>query len=187
MSGKYLVLPSLALALATVALAQSGRGEVKLTMDEVPFQPINGLTVKGVTFADTAGATYNTANGGQLDWVQDPTIEGNVTVGEVITITFPYAVNDFQFGFALSTFGSIKEAVSVKLYSDTAGANLIGTFTASSSSLVSFTEGLFVSPSNVGVIGRAVVTFLPGPYAFAIDNLTFSLYNNLYLSLLWAA
>ena len=40
---------------------------------------------------------------------------------------------------------------------------------------------------NVGVIGRAVVTFPVVGAAFAIDNLTLSLYNSLYLNLLWGA
>jgi hypothetical protein len=68
----------------TILLFSSGLAQAQfqfangsfLTMDEVPFQPINGLTVKGVTFADTAGADYNAGDGGQQFFTQDPVIEG---------------------------------------------------------------------------------------------------------------
>jgi hypothetical protein len=86
----------------------------------------------------------------------------------------------------LSTQGTVNNAVATTLYSDTAGTQLIGTFTAAGLGGDAFTNGLFVSPSNVGVIGRAVVSFpnTGGATAFAIDNLTFSLYNNLFGNLL---
>jgi hypothetical protein len=60
------------LTLTTVAHVQCGRGLVTLRMDGdgmgiPPGTPINGLTVKGVTFADTTGAHYRVSNGGFLD------------------------------------------------------------------------------------------------------------------------
>ena len=182
---KSLVLGTgLALAIAMIANAQSGGGEVKLTMDEVAFQPIDGLTVKGVTFHDTAGANYDAANGGTLMWTRDPVIEG--PTNDVVTIDFPYAVNGFQFSFALETGGFVKDAVSVDLFGP--GGVALGTFTASSDSAPTdfFANGIFVSPSNVDVIGRAVVHLntAAGAPRFALDYLTFSTYNNLFGPLL---
>ncbi len=171
----------MALALATLAQAQSGGGEVKLTMAEVPFQPINGLTVNGVTFHDTTGANYNAGNGGQLTWTQDPVIEGDTT--DVITIDFPYPVQDFQFGVAMATTSLIPNAVSVDLYGP--GGVPLGTYSASAQSYGSFSNGLFVSPSNIGPITRAVVRFdATAAGRFGLDNLTFSLYNYLFGALL---
>ena len=179
---KSLILAAMvALALATVAQAQSGGGEVKLTMDEVAFQPINGLTVKGVTFHDTTGATYNTGNGGQLMWTSDPVIEGGTD--DVITIDFPYAVQEFQFGVAMSTGATVPNAVWVDIYGQ--GGVFLGTYSASVQSYGSFSNGLFVSPSNIGTMIRAVVRFNnTPPTRFGLDNLTFSLYNDLFGALL---
>ena len=94
---------------ATILLASAGLAQAQfqyangslLTMDEVPFQPINGLTVKGVTFADTAGAAYNAGDGGIQFYTQDPVIEGN-TAGEAITMTFVTPITSLSFGFALT-------------------------------------------------------------------------------------
>jgi hypothetical protein len=127
----------------------------------------------------------------------DPFIEGN-TPGETISITFPYPVDGFQFGFALNsvTPAPVPNSVAVSLFADTAGTIPLGTFTASSMSIAGcpntltnlpcFNEGQFVSPLGVGLIGKAVVTF-PDPFfsAFGLDNLTYDDYCSLNQDLLF--
>ena len=164
--------------LATVLLFSSGMAQAQfqyangsfLTMDEVGFQPINGLTVKGVTFADTAGADYDAGDGGKQVYTQDPVIEGFLP--ETITMTFVSPITSFKFGFALSTQQTLTNAVEVQLY-DPAG-NLLGTFFANGqvNGNDNFTGGYFSAPA-VGVIAKAVVSF-PNPGtadAFGFDNL----------------
>jgi hypothetical protein len=53
-----------------VGAAPVSAQQVTLTMDEVPFQPVNGLSIQGVTFgfvidgAASTDAFYNAPNGG---------------------------------------------------------------------------------------------------------------------------
>src|SRR2546422_83360 len=73
-----------------------------LTMDELPFQPVNGLTFKGVTFHfsisgnPSTDANYHASNGGIGTYVQDPSLEGN-SLG-VLTLDFATPVSGLQFG-----------------------------------------------------------------------------------------
>jgi hypothetical protein len=163
---------------ATILLFSSGLAQAQfqyangslLTMDEVGFQPINGLTVKGVTFADTAGADYNAGDGGQQVFTQDPVIEG--ALPEAITMTFVSPVTSLSFGFALSTQQTLANAVEVQLF-DPAN-NPLGTFFANGkvNGTDNFTGGEFSAP-NVGLIAKAVVTFpnAGGAADFGFDNL----------------
>jgi hypothetical protein len=172
MTLKFMSSSVLALAFTSVAFAQT-LNVVTLTMDEVPFQPINGLTVKGVTFADTAGAAYNAGNGGQLHFTQDPVIEGNSN--DVITMTFANPVTFISFGIAMRTQATIPGAYTIQLY-DPAN-NLIGTYSAGVSLFPgdAFSGGVF-SVSAVGLISKAVLSFTAagqaGASGFGFDNLT---------------
>ncbi len=95
---RLLLSAALVLSASTAAHAQ---GFVLLNMTEVPNQliPVAGLTVKNITFAcNVAGcASYNAANGGQLAFVTDPSIEG-ATAGTVLTITLGGPTTHLQFG-----------------------------------------------------------------------------------------
>jgi hypothetical protein len=165
------------LALATILLFSSSLAQAQfqyangsfLTMDEVPFQPINGLTVKGVTFADTAGADYNASGGGQQLYTQDPVIEGP-TGGEAITMTFFSPITSLKFGFALSTGGSVTNAVTVQLFDPLGHPLAIVSVNGVQNPGDNFDGGEFVAP-NVGLIGSAVVTFSTAAGAFGLDNL----------------
>jgi hypothetical protein len=160
----------LLLAISTVANAQ--QGTVKLTMDEIPFQPINGVTLKGVTFADTTGADIHAPNGGQQHDTQDPVIEGQ-TAGETLTMTFNNIAYGLQFGVTLSANGPLAPGFTVSLY-DPLG-NFLGTFPVNTAPVGSdfFTEGIF--SSNL-VIGKAVVTFNSAQAgAFGLDNVIYGL------------
>jgi hypothetical protein len=160
------------LAISTAAIAQ--QGTVKLTMDEVSFQPVNGLTIKGVTFADTAGAYIDATNGGQMHYVQDPALVGQ-TGGETLTMTFNQPAYGLQFGVALSTQGSVTAGFTVQLY-DPLGNALGGPIAVNTAQLSgdNFTEGLFTT--SLGDIGKAVVTFNSGAAVlFGLDNVVYGL------------
>lgn len=93
-----------------------------LTMDEVVFQPINGLTVwKGgmeFSFADTTGADYDAGDGGNELYTQDPVIEGQ-TAGEAITVgPFSVPVYSVRFGVALSTEVPVDPMGTLYLYNN---------------------------------------------------------------------
>jgi hypothetical protein len=184
---------SFAVGLSTVAnaqYAQNAQGDVLVPTNLNPpgFVPVNGLIVSGVTFTDTAGADYDAGNGGNLTWTQDPVIEGN-TAGETLSFTFPNAVTDFQFTTALSTQGTVANAVMVTIL----GLDAInfcdvhlGTYSATFGQQANdnFTNGIFVSPNNIGPICGASVTFNTGAAsAFGFTKLSFSLYNFLYSAL----
>jgi hypothetical protein len=160
-----------ALLLATAASAQTT--SVTINGTEVPFQAVNGLTVKGVTFTDTSGADFDAANGGQLTFTQDPVIEGQ-TGGEVITMVFPYPVSVLSFGMALSGQGTFTNAFTVTLYDS--GGNLLQTVpvTIGNPPGDAFSNGPFVS-NQPGLISKAVITFnSSAPSAFGLDNITFT-------------
>jgi hypothetical protein len=188
-----LVAVSLWLGLSMVAsgqYAQNAQGDVLVPTNLNPpgTVPVNGLTISGVTFADTTGATYDTLNGGNLTWTQDPVIEG-FTPGETLSFKFPYLISDFQFTAALSTQGTVANAVTVTIFglnqANVCSINL-GTYTATFGQQFndSFTNGIFVSPSNIGPICSASVTFNAGAaLAFGFTKLSFSLYNFIYSAL----
>jgi hypothetical protein len=161
----------LLLAISTVAIAQT---QTVITMGEVGFQPVNGLTVKGVTFTDTTGADIGAADGGQQFATQDPVIEGQ-TAGETLTMTFSTPAYGLQFGVALSTQGTVNPGFTVQLY-DPAGT-FLGTFPviAYQHPGDNFTGGLF---STGLTVGKAVVTFnSAAASAFGLDNVAFPLHN----------
>jgi hypothetical protein len=148
---------------------------ITLTMDELPLQPVNGLTFSGVTFHFTVGglastdAHYHAANGGIGTFVQDPSLEGN-SAG-VLTLDFAVPTTGLQFGVARETTGSLSPGLQVSLFDG--GLAPLGNFSVNTTVLNVFSEGQFTSPLT---IGRAVLTFpnVAGAPRFAIDNLTFA-------------
>lgn len=148
------------------------RGTI-LTMDELPFQPVNGLTFKGVTFhftingVSSTDARYNSDDGGNEKYVQDPSLEGNAL--GVLTLDFSSPTSGLQFGVARSDVGPMTPGLQVALFDGS--LNPLGTFILNTSVFTDFSEGLFSSGLT---IGRAVLSF-PNPNSvprFAIDNLT---------------
>jgi len=155
------VLASLLLLLcATTAMATT----VTLTMDEVPGQPINGLTVtKGgvsFTFTEATGALfYNSGGPGSITFVQDPSIQGPL---RTFTVTFSAQVDFIQFGLAEAVLNPLTGA-SVTLSS--------GNVIPFSLPLADpFAEGQFTY-SGVPVTGFTL-TPAPGGGSMAFDNLT---------------
>ncbi len=157
------------LGASTVASAAS----ITLTFDELPPQPVDGLTFAGVTFdfkiggVDSLDAVYNRTGPGILTYVQDPVLEGNAA--GVLTLDFVLPTSFLEFGAALSMDVPLTPGFSVDLY-DAALAPL-GSFPVDTAPLVLFSEGLF---SHTGIpVSRAVVSFAPGVGRFALDNLTY--------------
>jgi len=144
-----------------------------LTMDELPFQAVNDLSFKGVTFHFTINgvssldANYHSDDGGNEKFVQDPSLEGN-SFG-VLTLDFSAPTSGLQFGVARSDPGPMAPGLKVALFDEF--LNPLGSFNLDTRVFTDFSEGLFSSELT---IGRAVLSF-PNPNSaprFAIDNLT---------------
>ena len=143
-----------------------------LTFDELNPQPANGLHFNGVTFgftvngAPSTDATYGGFGPGTTTYVQDPALEG--TAGGRLTLQFDQPTTVFEFGLALSTFGTLQPGARVELFNP--GGHSRGTLPLNTQSLLTFTEGRF--SYHGGAIGAAVITFAPAG-RFALDNLTY--------------
>ncbi len=144
-----------------------------LTFDELPTQPIDGLSYMGITFGFKVGgspstdAIYNGIGPGTLTYLQDPSMEG--TTAGILTLDFSTPTDQLEFGVALNSYYDATSAYVVKLY-DSSYA-LIGTFTGNTSPLVLWSEGQFTYSGTR--IRRAVIGFNEQAASrFAIDNLT---------------
>ncbi len=148
-----------------------------ITFDELPAQPVDGLTVKGVTFdfkvngVDSTAAFFGGNGPGTTTYTQDPSLEGPTS--GVLTLDFAAPVSTLKFGFALSTTVTVPDATTVHLFD--ASSHEIGVFTVSATPGSNiFTSGLF-DYSGATPVARAVVNFnssLAG--AFVVDNLQFT-------------
>jgi hypothetical protein len=151
-----------ALLLAAV-LVPSSATAVTLTMDEVPNQLIDGLTVsKGgmaFTFSNPAHTLfYNSFGPGHVTYVQDPSIQGS---SSLLGVTFSVPVTSIRFGLAESAFVPLF-GVSV----------ILSDFSLHSFNLTlvdPFAEGQFVY-SGAPVTGL-FLSPAPGAAALAFDNL----------------
>lgn len=143
-----------------------------ITMDELPFQPVNGLTLKGVTFHDTTGAFFHASDGGQQHFTQDPTTTG-LAPGEVLTVDFAQPWPFVQFGMSLDTQGTLTPAFSVELFDPSLVSLGVTNVDASPLPGDHYSEALFTHSGRR--ISRLVVTFpaIPTFPAFGFDNLTF--------------
>jgi hypothetical protein len=146
-----------------------------LTFDEIPFQPVDGLSFNGVHFgfqiggASSTDANYNSAGPGQITYVNDPSLEGDAA--GTLTLTFDQPTTVVEFGVALSTLQSLPAGVTVDLHRPGRGL-LRQTISLSTSPNPSFTEGLF---SYTGPAVKTVVITFDSASAsrFALDNLDF--------------
>ena len=146
-----------------------------LTMDELPFQPIDGLSYAGVTFHFTVNglpsidAHYNSRGPGQITYVQDPSIEGDAS--GVLQVDFAQPTPYVGFGVAISNLNSLSPGFSASVYDET--MTLVGQFDVDTFPLISFSEGLFTY--NGSLVSEIIVTFnhsVPGQ-RFAFDNLNY--------------
>jgi len=93
---------------------------VTLTFDELPTQPVDGLSYMGVTFGFKVGgspstdAVYNGIGPGTLTYLQDPSMEG--TTAGVLTLDFSSPTDQLEFGVALNTYDASPMGYAVRLY-----------------------------------------------------------------------
>lgn len=162
-------------AFATPALA--AKPVTTLTFDELPFQPVDGLSFSGVTFGFQIGgvpstdANYGAFGPGSTTFVQDPSLEGN-SAG-VLTLTFDQPTTVLEFGLARSCICTLTPGVSVELFKPGAPGRPRQVITLTTSPVVSFSEALFSYSGPA--IQTAVITFPSSGLAirFALDNLKF--------------
>jgi hypothetical protein len=155
----------LVLACASVAMGTT----VTLTMDEVPTQAINGLAVtKGgvtFTFSDAGGnLLYDWPSGGQLTYVQDPSISG---APDVFGVAFSVPISTIQFGMT-GGYIPLGQMATVSFYN---GTTLIATVMLNASLTDPFPEGQFNYTSATPVTSMTVTpnaTFR----GVGFDNLT---------------
>jgi hypothetical protein len=173
-----LVLTILALLpFAFSAPALGAKPLTTLTMDELPLQPVDGLSFNGVTFgfqiggAPSTDAHYHAFGPGTTTFVQDPSLEGNPN--GTLTLSFDQPTTVLEFGIARSCFCTLTPGISVELFKPGAANRSRGVMTMTTSPVVSFSEAHF-SYSGPAV-KTAVITFPSAGIAlrFALDNLTF--------------
>lgn len=171
------IISTCTLALAIFLANLLSASAITLTMDELPAQPVNGLSFSGVTFHFTivgggigsTDAYYHGTNGGIEHFVQDPSLEGNAS--GVLTLDFAAPTAGLQFGVARLTTQPMSPGLQVSLFD--ASLAPLGNFSVNTTVFTQFSEGQFTSALT---IGRAVLSFPNAGFAprFAIDNLTFT-------------
>jgi hypothetical protein len=163
---------------AGLVSAAPSEAAVELNFSELPFQPVNGLSYKGVTFGFTINGTasmyayYNSIGNfapGDTVLVANPILKGD-TAG-ILTLDFaPRPTDQLEFDVALQTTDSLTPGFRVELF-DTGMASL-GVTPVNTSPLSHWTEGQFTYAGTP--ISRAVINFdETAPGRFAVDNLTF--------------
>lgn len=153
--------------------AGAANAAVTLTFDELPTQPVNGLTYKGVTFGFTIGgspstdALYSDVGPGAITFLQDTVLEGNSS--GILTLDFAQPTNMLQFGIALNSFYPAIPAYSVQLFNSSLG--WVANLSQNTYPLVVWSEDLFSYSGTP--ITRAIIDFNEQVAGrFALDNLT---------------
>ena len=147
---------------------------ITLTFNELPFQPVDGLSFMGVTFHFTVNgvpsgdANYDSGGPGRITYVQDPSLEGNAA--GTLTLDFDTPTPVVQFGVALSTFAPLAAGSTVELFDSTLTS--LAVLDVATAGIVSFTESRFSYHGQP--ISRVAITFNGhAALRFALDNLTF--------------
>ena len=172
-----------------IAFATAGAaGAETLTFDELGSPtPVDGLTVKGVTFdfkidgVDSSNATYNSPPPPGLPPnlfvnLQAPVLDGNAR--GILSLDFAEPISALQFAIGVESFAPVISALSVELF-DTE-SNSLGITPVNTSPLAILSEGLF-SYDGVAVT-RAILDFDESKFGlnpaldprFSVDNLTYT-------------
>ena len=91
-----------------------------IAFSELPEQPVNGVSLKGITFGFTVngqpstGATFGYPYTGNSKYSTAPDLFGN-TAG-VLTMNFAGLISDLSFGLVLFNGGTVNNACTVQLY-----------------------------------------------------------------------
>jgi hypothetical protein len=170
------------LLVTTAGLAGAAKPLVTLTFDELPTQPVNGLSFRGITFGfEVAGtgstdARYNGGGPSAATVAEVPCLEGNAA-GE-LTLRFDKPTNILRFGVVLSREGTFTPGFSVELFSPGGRSRGITDVTTTPTPVSRFgwSEGTF--DYQGAAVGTAVITFNlsfdpESGSRFALDNLTF--------------
>lgn len=132
--------------------------------------PINGLAIKGFTFAENIpGATVSSGGPGTTLNLTSPSAQsggGYSPASYVLTVTMPAATTQFGFGFAILDFSPTANAVTITAYN---GATNLGSITYPGTPDPSF-DGGFAGIGSSDPFTSARITFGPTAAAFAIDN-----------------
>ena len=152
-----------------VAAEAAGKPLTTLEFDELPFQPVNGVsfgfTLNGHPFND---ANYNSFGPDPGPFVQCPCIEGN-TLG-TLTITFDKPTTVVEFGVGLSTTIPLETGFTVDVIGPSGKSR--GVFPVATSPAPTFTGAQF--SYNGAAVSQVVVTFNSAAAArFVIDNLAY--------------
>lgn len=153
--------------------AGSVNAAATLTFDELPTQPVDGLSYMGVTFGFTVGgspstdAHYNSIGPGSITYLQDSSLEGDAA--GILTLDFTVPTDWLQFGVALNTYRPVTAAYTVELFDKSLVS--LGTSSRNAYPLVVWAEDQFMYSGTP--ISRAVVDFNEqAARRFAVDNLT---------------
>jgi hypothetical protein len=157
-------------------------GFTTLRFTELPFQPVNGLSFRGIQFSffidntPSTDARYNAGGPGIGDFVQDPSLEGSA-FGQ-LALDFAIPTPELSFGLARNSIAPLTPGATVLLFGP--GGVIIGSFPVDMATTPPgiFAEAQF-SYSGPQAVGRAVITFNSPDSAprFALDNLQYKAFD----------
>lgn len=161
------LLKPLLLSAGVLLGAQAQSAPVTLTMDEVPNQLIDGLTVTkdgmSFTFTDSSNLLFYDSNGpGSITYINDPSIQGGSN--SPFSVAFSSAVHSIQFGLAENLPFALQAQVT--LFN---GANVVATLPFNLSLIDPFAEGQFNWTG--GAVTSMTITPDTRAGAIAFDNL----------------
>lgn len=162
-------------ALGAITAATAAPATIAFT--ELSAQPVNGVSVNGVSFGFTIGgvastdATFGGGGPGATQLTTPPQLEGNAS-GQ-LTMTFATPTAALSFPVVLAVGGTVANAATIQLFD--AANNLIGTTSITTSVPTGFTfsEGVFTYTGSTPV-KQARVTFNSAAAArFVLDNISY--------------
>jgi len=160
-------LASLALGVSLLTAPAASAATIIDFTEVAAGTPLDGLTIKGVTFADNGGALIGVGGPGSVTYVNDPS---SVAIAGEVTMTFAAPTNNLSFGMAFSSHAAVPNAASISLFDS--GSNLIGTFALDALLVDPFAEGQFIY-NGPSFIKTATITTNFAGEGYALDNITF--------------
>jgi hypothetical protein len=161
------------ICIVLMLMSGAANAAVTLTFDELPTQPVDGVSYNGVNFSfkvdwvPSTDAVYNGIGPGNLTYLQDASLEG--TSAGALILDFDKPTDQLDFGVALNSYNPVSTAYVVKLYDSS--YTPIDTLTGGTSPLVLWSEGQFTYSGTR--VRRAVIGFnSQAASRFAIDNLS---------------
>jgi len=131
--------------------------------------PINGLTINGFAFAEPSANTFVAFGGpGSTNTITQPSaLSAGNPAGHFVSITMPTAMDEFGFGYALLTSGTISDGVTITLFD---GATNLGSLVYAAIPDPTFPGG-FAGIGSTTPFTRAELRFSPSASAYDFDNL----------------